>query len=675
MLTLLLACSPKGSYDLDDTHEVDVAADGSITLWVDGRETFATVGAPEGRTFDEELLASLGVFTFERSGEVAVGAGDLKRAKASGEGQQLAPSLTLTFSQGVLVMTAGEGATHFTFTLDADHDSLAVPVRCDADSTFHGFGEQYNATDQKGEAFPLLVSEQGIGRDGSARQFTGDAHTSYFPMPWYVDARGWGVLVETDRRVEVDLCAGDADVAWLEVVGDETLTWTVLDGPEPLDVVERLGDHVGRPTAPPAWAHGTWMCTQGGDEAVRQQVEAIEAAGIPASVLWIQDWSGRRENPGGGYGVQYRWEMDDSDELFADLPALIDELHDGGYRVVGYMNPFVDAELQHWDEMEAAGMLPLDPETGAVYEFIGPRGSMTTADLSNPDTQDYIRGHLVTALTDVGLDGWMADFAEWLPLDADIHTGDAAAFHNRYPEAWQRISREAITEAGRDDDVLIFARSGWTGVHDVAMVHWIGDQEADWHDTDGLPTVVPAMINSGLSGQPFTTHDIAGFSGGPSGEELYLRWTELGAFSPFMRTHDGNERDDNWRWDMDEETKAHFARFARIHEVLAPELIELAEQAEDAGTPIVRHLMLEFPDDPEVWPLSDQYLLGPDLLVAPMLVEGADEREVYLPEGTWFDVWTGASTDGPGWITASGPIGSPPVFSRGADRTDLRAVE
>lgn len=668
MLSLLLACSPQGSYDLDDTRSLEVAEDGSLTLRVDGRETFATVGAPQGRTFDEDLLQSLGVFTFERSGEQAVTAGALEGAE-DGDG------LTLSFEQGDLRVSSEAGATRFEFTLGADHDSLAVPVRCDADSTFLGFGEQYNATDQRGEAFPLIVSEQGIGRDGSSRQFTGDAHTSYFPMPWYVDARGWGVLVETERRVEVDLCAGDAEVAWIEVVGDETLTWTVLDGPEPLDVVERLGEHVGRPTAPPEWAHGTWMCTQGGDEAVRQQVEAIEAAGIPASVLWIQDWSGRRANPGGGYGVQYRWEVDDSGELFVDLPALIDELHDGGYRVVGYMNPFVDPALQHWEEMEAGGMLPLDPVTGEVYEFVGPRGSMTTADLSNPDTQDYIRGHLVTALTDVGLDGWMADFAEWLPLDADIHDGDAAAFHNVYPEAWQRLSREAIVEAGRDDDVLIFARSGWTGVHEVAMVHWIGDQEADWHDTDGLPTVVPAMINSGLSGQPFTTHDIAGFSGGPSTKELYLRWTELGAFSPFMRTHDGNERDDNWRWDADEETTAHFARMARIHEVLAPELIELSADAEARGTPIVRHLMLEFPDDPETWRLSDQYLLGPDLLVAPVLVEGATSRDVYVPEGAWFDVWTGEAVDGPGWVELEGPIGAPPVLSRGADRSDLRAVE
>lgn len=318
----------------------------------------------------------------------------------------------------------------------------------------------------------------------------------------------------------------------------------------------------------------------------------------------------------------------------------------------------------------------MHPETGETYTFLGPRGDMTTVDLSSPDAHAYIKERMAAAVTEVGLDGWMADFAEWLPIDAELASGeDARAFHNTYPEAWQRLTREVMDELRPDGDWLMFARSGWTGTQSVAMIHWAGDQEADWEHTDGLPTVVPAMLTLSMSGQPFVTHDIAGFSGGPSTEELYLRWTELGAFSPYMRTHDGNERDRNWRWDADPSTTAHFARMARIHEVLAPELEALAAEAATTGAPLVRHLLFEFPDDPETWSLSDQYLLGPDLLVAPILEEGATAREVYVPEGTWYDVWTGEAVDGPAWVTADGPIGQPPVFSRGADRADLRAVE
>jgi alpha-glucosidase (family GH31 glycosyl hydrolase) len=181
-------------------------------------------------------------------------------------------------------------------------------------------------------------------------------------------------------------------------------------------------------------------------------------------------------------------------------------------------------------------------------------------------------------------------------------------------------------------------------------------------------------LNLGLSGLPFVTHDIAGFSGGPSTKELYLRWTELGAFTPIMRTHDGNMKDMNWSWDKDQETIDHFRRCTKIHAALAPDFMTLATEASQTGAPILRHLMLEYPDDVEARQVSDQFLIGDSLLVAPVLEEGATSRSVYLPAGTWFDVWTGQSQEGGKRVMVDAPIGKPPVFSRGVDRADLRAL-
>ncbi len=683
--SVLVACN--GGDKSDDSGVVDVSpaswlqldADGGLTLLRDdGTATFAFAPglAPELRSVEEDLTASLGIWLWDRTETTA---SSLDFLGVSGDEDEVLLDYDLVGPDGAsgtasLSVLPEDDATVFTLSVvGTEGDAIAIPVACDPNGSFHGWGEQYGATDQTGEAFTLFVSEQGIGREGESA-FTGNEHTTYFPMPWYLDARGFGVLFETDYRTNVDLCATDAEVAWIEVMAGGELSWRVFDGPEPKDVIGQLGDHIGRPKAPPSWAYGTWMCMQGGEERVREQVDLLEDSGIPATVLWVQDWTGRRENPGGGYGVQYRWEADE-DELYPDIADFFAELKDDGYRVVGYVNPFVDQELQHWEEMEAGGMLPLDPDSGEVYTFVGPRGSMTTADLSNPATQDYIKERLAIAVDDVGLDGWMADFAEWLPIDAQIHEGDARGFHNRYPEAWQRLTREVMDDLRPDGDWLMFARSGWTGVHSVAMIHWAGDQEADFLPTDGLPTVVPALLNMGLSGQPFVTHDIAGFSGGPSTPELYWRWTELGAFTPFMRTHDGNERDTNHRWDADEETTAHFRFFAKVHEALGPELEALAEEAEQTGVPVVRHLMLEHPEDDTTWGISDQFLLGPDLLVAPITTEGATSREVYFPEGDWFNVWDGSQVSGPGWETVDGPVGAPPVFSRGAERTDLRSVD
>jgi hypothetical protein len=146
--------------------------------------------------------------------------------------------------------------TPLRLVVDGASDSLALPVRCDDDGTFHGFGAQYNATNQQGERFPLIVGEQGIGREPDvvetgAVKINGDEHTTYFPMPWWVDARGFGALVRTDRRVDVDLCASDETTAWIESISADPFELTVVHGPTPKHVITQLGALVGRPSTRP----------------------------------------------------------------------------------------------------------------------------------------------------------------------------------------------------------------------------------------------------------------------------------------------------------------------------------------------------------------------------------------------------------------------------------------
>ena len=154
-----------------------------------------------------------------------------------------------------------------------------------------------------------------------------------------------------------------------------------------------------------------------------------------------------------------------------------------------------------------------------------------------------------------------------------------------------------------------------------------------------------------------------------------MRWTELGAFAPVMRTHQGADKVNNWRWNTDEETTAHFRKFTYVHCALMNDFMILAAEAEETGAPILRHLMLVFPNDRETWDISDQFLIGDSLLVAPVSEEGATSRSVYFPAGTWYNVWTGEAVQGGQRSTVDAPIGSPPVYSLGQDRVDLRNWE
>lgn len=662
---------------LSDGTEVRVSDEGGLGLFREQRRVFGLRGmpGPHGRRFSEIYGGGIGLWTVGRSDESTVAFDDFTGASMVDD------TVVLTW-----VDAEGEAFTlevsvqdpmrslRLRTTTTNDFDAVAVPLDCDEGASFHGFGEQYGATDQRGEAFRLWVTEQGIGRDPQLPllPINGNEHTTYFPMPYYFDGRGFGGLFHTTLPVDVDLCSSDPDTAWFEIRGD--VDATVFVGPSGYDVIEQLGDAVGRPSLPPPWAWEPWMGMQGGQEDVTAEVARLEMSGIPYAAIWVQDWTGIRPNLDGGFGVEYRWRTDT--ELYPDLPGMVADLHANGKRFLGYANPFIDPDLDHFEEMSQGGMLLKNPD-GEDYIALAPNIQSAHPDFTVPATEAYVQAELRAMVEDIGMDGWMSDFGEWAPLDAVVSDGtDPLRYHETFPVSWHRQWRTVMDELRPDGDFAVFARSGATGVHEVAQIYWIGDQECDFETTDGLPTVVPAMLNLGLSGIPFVTHDIAGFSGGPSTKELFMRWTELGAFSPIMRTHEGSDKENNWKWESDEETIAHFRRFSRIHVALADELQVLAELAAQRGTPMVRALMLEFPADPQTHGISDSFLLGPDLLIAPVVRAGTRTREVYLPAGpSWVHVWSGDTFAGGETVTVPAPLGQPPVFSRDVDRPDLRSID
>jgi len=228
-----------------------------------------------------------------------------------------------------------------------------------------------------------------------------------------------------------------------------------------------------------------------------------------------------------------------------------------------------------------------------------------------------------------------------------------------------------VDEAGASGEVLYFMRAGFTGSQKWCPLMWAGDQNVDWSKDDGLPSVIPAALSLAMSGHGLHHSDIGGYTtlfNLKRSKELLQRWTELAAFTPFMRSHEGNRPGENWQFDSDEETLRHLASMTRLHVGLKPYLKDCVRANSQLGHPVQRPLFLHFEEDPEAWRIQDQFLLGPDLLVAPVVEEGALKRSLHVPPGEWTDLWSGREYRSPApmgsTVEMDAPIGRPPALFR-----------
>ncbi len=553
------------------------------------------------------------------------------------------------------------------------YDGLRLSFIKNDGDRFWGFGEQYNHIDLIGQRVPVWTSEQGVGRSPHpAMPTTGDLTDTYFPMPYFLDpAQGKGFLLDNSEYSLFDLGRTDADAWSVEVWNGCDVSFRMLPGPRPGMIVRQLTREVGRAkSVPPDWAFdGVILAAQGGTDAVLARLDTALSAGIPVTAVWVQDWVGIRHFGLGNYGVKYRWIHDE--ELYPDLAVTIADLREQGVRFLGYFNPFVCPDYELFEPGAQNGYL-IKGGDGSPYMFIISVFTGSLLDVTDPAAADWFQDYAREAI-DLGMSGWMADFGEWLPFNARLADGEAEAVHNLYPTHWHRLNREVLAEAQPDGDFFLLTRSGFTGEQKVAQVVWAGDQEASWDEMDGLPTVIKAGLTLGLAGIPYFTHDIAGFSGGPSTKELFLRWTELGAFTPIMRTHDGLQKTENHRFDSDEQTLAHFMRFSLIHNALAPYFRELAVQAQESGLPIIRHTALVDPLWSEALRAHDQWMIGQDMLFAPVVTEGATTVRVRFPAGEWEHLFTGQAVAGRCTREVDAPLGTPAVFVRRGALADLVA--
>ncbi len=559
---------------------------------------------------------------------------------------------------------------------NADDNRALLALECDPASSggFLGFGAQTYDADHRGQIVPVWVSEQGIGKVETDEpspiwNLVGTRHQSYLAVPMMLAPRAahsYGLMALTDYRSIWDLCKTEPTRLTIEV-WEKTLQLLISPGPRPLEVIEQQTDVVGRIPPAPEWTFGVWMEKIGGRAEVEAEVELIRDAKIPASAIWSEDWRGGYRMGQGDYILEEDWRWDAA--LYPDLSTMIDGLHARGIKFMTYANTFVVEDVDVWNECLENDYLVKD-RRGDPYMFLAPSLEPSgLLELFEPAAYEFTKNELKQTIA-LGSDGWMADFAEWYPADPKTVRApnglDPEAAHHRYPVLWAEVNRQAIEESG-NSEIVVFHRSGYLGSQGKAHVIWAGDQRTTFDVDDGLPTIIPIMIGLGATGFPIVTHDIAGYvsaTNPPTDKELFFRWTTLGALNPIMRTHHGRSAFDNWRWSSDQETIAHFKRWADFHTKLFPLWMALARDATDSGAPILRSPAIHFPEMLELHAVKDAYLVGDMLYVAPIVTSSVSEREVLMPPGDWYAWADDELIVGGRAITATATMSEIPIYAR-----------
>ena len=555
-------------------------------------------------------------------------------------------------------------------TADARFNRLYLRVSAMPREHVTGGGEQFSALDLRGRVYPIWTREQGVGRnkrteitrladasDGGG----GDYHTTFFPQPVFVSSRMYFLQLMNYEYAELDF----ENETFHELAVWSTRTHFVLGAGETYrDLTEQLTGLLGRQPMLPDWAmRGLWLGVQGGTERATEMERRCREHGVDLSAVWIQDWEGKRVT---SFGKRLQWDWRWNEQLYPGLPALMAEYAGDDIACLGYINPYLVDDGLLFREGAEKGYFARSA-AGGIYLVDFGEFNCGVVDFTNPEAFDWFKEIIKNNLIRFGLKGWMADFGEYLPTDVVLFSGeDPMLAHNAWPALWARCNYEALRETGMLGQALVFMRAGFSGTQRWCPLLWAGDQSVDFTRHDGLISALCGTLSAAMCGCGLNHSDIGGYTslfGNLRTKELFLRWAEMAAFSPVMRTHEGNRPDENFQFYDEDDCLERFGRLTRLYAALAPYLRQAVRENCEQGVPVQRPLLLHYESEARSLTEQTEYLLGRDVLVAPVWHEGEQERTLWLPEDDWVHLWSGKSYGG-GDVTVPAPLGYPAVFYR-----------
>lgn len=491
-------------------------------------------------------------------------------------------------------------------------------------------------------------------------------------VPFMISDRGYGFFWNNAAIGEVHF--GSNTTEWI-AESTKQLDYWITAGDTPAEIEEAYAEVTGKTPMMPEYGLGFWQCKLRyyNQEQVLKVAREYKRRGIPLDVIVIDFYHWPRCGD---------WRFDE--EFFPDPKAMVDELHEMGIETMVSVWPQVDVRSENFEEMKQQGLL-VKINSGIDVQMLF-HGNNVFMDATNPRTREYVWNKCKQNYADYGIKLFWLDEAEpeFSTYDFEnyrYHAGSVLEVGNIYPREYARLFYEGQKQSGQED-VVNLIRCAWAGSQRYGALVWSGDIMSDYAD---FRKQICAGLHMGLAGIPWWTTDIGGFHGGvakdPDFRELLVRWFQFGAFCPVMRIHgDRQERitvinkagemregsgADNEVWSFGEDNCEIMVKFIRIREMMRDYTRSLMKEAHEKGSPVMRTLFYEFPEDKECWDITDAYMYGPDILVAPICHEHAFSRKVYLPKGAkWTHAGTGEVYEGGKAYEIAAPIDTLPVFLR-----------
>jgi alpha-D-xyloside xylohydrolase len=545
------------------------------------------------------------------------------------------------------------------FPLAANAEQWLFSLALKSGESVYGLGEKFGRLDKRGQ---LVVSWN--------RDATGvNAEISYKNVPFAWSPGGWGIFIHTTARVTHGVGYSPwSHRSYVVKVDDPTLDIFLIFADSPAEMLRKYTMLTGRTELPPVWSYGAWMSRafyQTADEII-EVAQKLRAQHIPCDVLTLDGRAWHKSTT----RFDFSWDKN----RYPDPADFIHKLRTMNYRLCLWEYPYLSTLNPLFAELAAKKFFLqtaegetfvhrwLPPPYERSIPHLQPSGLL---DFTNPEAYIWFRD-MHRSLFEMGVSVMKTDYGEAVPEEVVGYNGDTGKrLHNIYALLYNRCTFEASQMYG-DKEGLVWGRASWAGGQRYP-VQWGGDPQGDW---EGLAASIRGGLSWGMSGGAFYAHDIGGFYGpqqndgllgsGMPNPELYIRWAQAGIMASHTRFHGTGPREP---WHFGEQAQEIVRKWLAWRYQLIPYLQGCALEASQSGMPVMRAMVLSFPEDRIAWQFDQQYMLGGSLLVIPVVVPGG-KAGFYLPAGRWFDIWNQTWVQGPGLFEWELPLDYIPVFGR-----------